>query len=166
MQGILAHADRDPYVRQLFFFSVVDQLVGLGFDSWSNLLSPRKVRAQLEELETVLPPDVREILLWRCTAAVEALEVLRDGIGPLERLEGTLIRVRTDAGGWGKLGIDEAVAQYLKVIRNSTHSFREMARTPRHLSILASEKDVPANALADLGLLHLLRFMERPLIRV
>jgi len=54
----------------------------------------------------------------------------------------------------------------LKVIRDSTHSFREMAKTPRRLSILASEKEVPANALADLGLFHLLRFMERPQIRV
>jgi hypothetical protein len=165
VQEVLAHADRDPYARQVFFFAVIDQLEGLRFDSWENMLSPRKARDALVKLQATLPEGVAEVLLWRCGPAVAALEEIRDGMGPASRVRDGLIAIRNDRGGLDRIKLDIAVSRYLRVLRNSAHSFREAAAEPRHFSILASVLKAPPNAVADLALLHLVRFLEDPRVQ-
>jgi hypothetical protein len=58
--------------------------------------------------------------------------------------------------------LSSAVPKYLGIARNSTHSFRKMARNPDDVSLLAAhDGDIP-DAVSDLGFFHLLRFLHRP----
>lgn len=161
VQEVLAHADRDPNARQLFCFSALDQLEGLRIGaSWTNMYSPKYARRTLERLEMMLPADVRDPLLWRCRRAVDGLDALRALVGPAERIHSGRVSVRTEKGGFAEISLDLAVARYLRVLRNAHHSFRDMS--PASFSILATQRDVPANAVADIALLYLLSFLEDP----
>jgi hypothetical protein len=164
VQSILANSVRGD-TRLWTFFDVIDLLDGLSFGSWETLLRPDKVNKQLALLEAELPDGVRDLALTRCRPAVAALNSLTDGFAAFpEKLtdEGLLRLTQRDGKGVQAVALTSAVPGYLRILRNATHSFREMARDPHDVSLLGSYSgDVP-DAIADLAFFHLLRFLIRP----
>jgi hypothetical protein len=73
-----------------------------------------------------------------------------------------MLQVPDGQGGWTTKSLDTAVADYLRLIRNSHHSFTEMANDPSRLSILISHQAGLPDAISDIALLHLLRFLVHP----
>ena len=163
VQTILAEARGSELVRLAMFFDVIDILDGLSFGSWESLLTRTRVERDLERLRPTLPDGARDYLLTRCVPALEALRSMEDGFALRERIQDGKLRVRErDGTSWRNLSLVAAVPQYLRIARNSSHSFRKMAKDPREVSLMAAhDGDIP-DAISDLAFLHLLRFMSRP----
>jgi hypothetical protein len=163
IQTILAQARSSELVRLLLFFDVIDLLDGLSFGSWESLLTRPRVARDLASLEAGLPEGARDYLLTRCHPALEGLRELEDGFVLKERIEGDKIRLRQRDGiGWHDVSLSGAVPQYLRVARNSTHSFRKMARDPHEVSLLASHNGQIPDSISDIAFLHLLRLLSAP----
>jgi hypothetical protein len=162
LQTLLGHAGRDPHVRQMAMFSILDHLDGMDFDDWIRMVTPNKVARAASALAGELPPDIADVVLWRVRPAIQALEQFKHTHTLPERVTGGRLRVPDGAGGWREESLDTATANYLRLIRNSHHSFTEMASDPAKLALLASfEAGIP-DALSDLALLHVLRFLVHP----
>lgn len=163
MQTILGETRGSEFVRLSLFFDVMDLFDGLSFGSWKSLLTRPRVERDLQELEQSLPDEARDYLLTRCRPALVGLRDLEDGFVLKERIVGGQLRMRQkDGTGWQDVPLSSAVPQYLRVARNSTHSFRLMAQDPREVSLLASHDGEIPDALSDLAFLHLLRFLAVP----
>lgn len=162
VQSTLANSTRAD-TRLGTFFDVIDLLDGLSFGSWESLLTPKRVRRDLSALEAELPPGSSELVLTRCRLAVDALETFSDDFDPSRLDPDGMLRVTERDGRTVRpLSTNSAVPQYLRILRNSTHSFRRMAQDPRDVSLLGSHSGEVPDALADLALLHLLRFLASP----
>lgn len=163
IQTILAQARSSELVRLLLFFDVIDLLDGLSFGSWESLLRRPRVTRNMATLEAGLPAGASDYLLTRCRPALEGLRQVEDGFVLSERIVGDKIRLRQrDGKGWQDVSLSSAVPQYLRVARNSTHSFRQMARDPHEVSLLASHNGQIPDSISDLALLHLLRLLAAP----
>lgn len=161
VQATLADAMRDAFVRSTLMFDVIDLLDGMGYESWQNLVNAKRAGAQLHELAAKLPGDCADVLLPRCRTAVVALEQVVDGfrVG-----NATGVTVPTKLGGLQSISFETAGSRLLQLVRNTTHSFRERVRDRADVALLASYRGDMPDALADLSLLHLLRFMLAPRI--
>jgi hypothetical protein len=164
LQGLLAHARNEGDVRLSLAFSLLDQLQGLGFDTWPSMLSASQAGVRLGQLEAQIPKPARDLILTRCRPAVAALVALTSGIDLSERVEGEQIRLRTRAGGWEPFSLEEATWRYLRLIRNASHSFTELMRDPRDVSIMVAQSGEIADELADIGLMHALRYLHDPMV--
>jgi hypothetical protein len=160
---VLMHARRDEFVRKLLLFDCLDLLEGFHQGGYEQLCNPGTVREQLNELEAQLPPQVGELLLPRCRRAVRALEQLQDGFYVHERLGEAGLRIRSQSGQVQTVSLSVAVARYLRIVRNATHAFHQMARQrPDHISLLASHNgELPAD-LSDLAFLHFVCLLADP----
>lgn len=145
------------------FFDVIDTLDGLSFGSWGSLLSRTRVERDYESLRDSLPPQARDYLLTRCQPGLDALRSMEGGFALHERIVDGKLRVRErDGVGWQDVTLAAAVPQYLRIARNSTHSFRKMAKDPREISLLAAHDGAIPDAISDLAFFHLIRFLVRP----
>lgn len=161
VQAILAHAPRDPFVRAVLLFDVLDVLEGLGFDSWESLVSLAKVRKQLDGLSSRLPEPACELLLTRCRPAADALARVVDGFGPRLNAQG-LLEVPGKSGTTVALSPERAAAAFLRLTRNAAHSYRDRVRDARDVALLTAYDGELPDELSDLALLHLLRFLDTP----
>ncbi len=162
-QTILTEARGSELIRLLMFFDVIDLFDGLSFGSWESLLTRPRVERDLADLESSISAIARGYLLTRCLPAIDALRSLEDGFVLEERIVDGKLRVRQkDGKGWQDIALTAAVPQYLRVARNSTHSFRKMAQDPREVSLLAAHDGEIADAVSDLAFFHLLRFLASP----
>lgn len=162
LQGILVYSRRDEFVRKSLMFDALDLLEGLGLGNYRKAVHPRRVSEQLAALKSALPADLASLLLPRCEAAVDALNSTKDGFFLSERRAGDQMRVRRKDRSWEQVPEDTALADYLWVVRNSTHSFGGIALDPREISLLAAHTGDLPPALADLPLLHSLRLLLQP----
>jgi hypothetical protein len=161
--GLLIHARRDEFVRKLLLFDCLDLLEGLHQGGYEQLCNPARVGEQLDELATLLPAPVGELLLPRCRRAVEALEQLRDGFYVHERLGPAGLQIRDQSGRLQTVSLPAAVARYLRVVRNATHAFHQMARhRPDQISLLAAHNGELPPDLSDLAFLHFVRVLADP----
>lgn len=163
VETILTEARGSELVRLMLFFDVIDLLDGLTFGSWDSLLRRDRVEKTANDLRTHIPGRAADYLLFRCSRAVAALGELERGFVLHERVENGMLQLRQKDGvGWQSVPLASAVPQYLRIARNSTHSFRQMARDPREVSLLAAhDGDIP-DAISDLALLQLLNFLADP----
>ncbi len=162
LQTLLSYTGRDPHVRQMAMFSILDQLAGMDFDSWTRMVMPNKVVRAASALAGELPSEIADVVLWRVRPAIQALEEFKHTHTLPERVAGGRLRVPDGAGGWREESLDTATANYLRLIRNSHHSFTEMASDQAKLALLASfEAGIP-DALSDVALLHVIRFLVHP----
>lgn len=162
LQGLLAHPRRDSLARLLYFFSLLDQLEGLRHQGFAELVKLPKVERELEGLKKAMPEDATPVVMTQCQRAVDGLRELGDGFHVAERRGDDGIRVKSDEGNWERQPVATAAAAYLRVLRNSTHSFGDIARSPREVSLLAAHDGKVRPAVPDLGLLHMLRFLSAP----
>ena len=161
--GVLIHARRDEFSRKLLLFDCLDLLEGFHQGGYEQLCNPRTVREQLDELTTLLPAEVGQLVLPRCHRAVEALEQLQDGFYVHERLGSAGLQIRNKRDQLETVSLPAAVARYLRVVRNATHAFHQMAqRRPDHISLLAAHNGELSPDLSDLAFLHFVRVLADP----
>jgi len=162
VQGILMHSRRDEYTRKVLFFDALDLLGGLGQGDYRALLSYRRVGERLDHMLGTLPSEVAKIVHPRLERGADALKEMRDGFYLSERTTPDALRVKVKSGQWTDLSMDRAVAEYLRVVRNSAHSFTRSMSNPFDLSLLAShDGELPA-ALPDVILVYITSLMANP----
>jgi hypothetical protein len=160
---VLIHARRDEFARKVLLFDCLDLLEGFQRGTYEQLCNPRTVREQLDQLTTLVPAEVGQLLLPRCHDAVEALEQLQDGFYVHERLGPVGLQIRNKGGQLQTIPLPVAVARYLRVVRDATHAFHEMAqRRPDRISLLAAHDGELPPALSDLAFLHFVRLLADP----
>jgi hypothetical protein len=125
------------------------------------MVTLRGVEDHLETLRRELPLDAQAVLLPRCEAAVVALREVVEGFAENATPDGK-IRLPTKGGGDELLAVDRAAAQFLRLTRNASHSYRERIRDPRDVALLAAHRTEIPETLADLAWLHVLRLMAHP----
>jgi hypothetical protein len=160
--GVLTHAPRDSFVRLLLLFDTLDLLDGLAFEDWDAMVMASRVSAGLAELRDTLPAGARDVLLPRCEAAVDALKGVVDDFLPSHLDADSLVIGRAKDGRRQTTSRENAAARLLRSLRNSCHSFRDHVRDPRDLSVLTAFGGEVPDAISDLALLHLLRFLAEP----
>ena len=161
VQSILAHSGRDAFVRSAMSFDALDVLDGLSFGSWEQMVTRSKVEKQLETLASSIPEAARPVLLPRCQDALTALGEAASHFVP-DWLEGDMVKLRAKNGGTQLVSKERAYAQLLRLTRNASHSYRDHAEDAHELSIIACHDGEIPDRLADLALLHLLRFLDAP----
>lgn len=161
VQGVLAHTRRDNFARLLYFFTVLDQLEGMRHRNFKELTRLPKVRQDLAAIEAESSSAVQAVLLPKLRRAVSALEDVGKGFHLEDRRTGETIKVKGDRG-WAEHPVDTAAAHFLRLLRNSTHSFASMALDPGEISLLAAHDGTLSPWLPDLALLHLVRFVISP----
>ena len=162
--GVLVDTGRNEFIRKLLLFDTLDLLDGLYQGGYDQLCKHSVVEQRLMLLTETLPPDIGSLLLPRCQRAADALHSLQDGFFLTERLGSTGLQMQRPKGtGLQTKPLEGATAAYLRVVRNASHSFRDMIRkAPDDISLLAAhDGELPAE-LADLAFLHFLYLLVAP----
>jgi len=162
IQSILVGSRRDEFPRLIMAFQAFDLLKGMGLGSYDTLADPRRVRTAVDELETQLPSGPAALLLPRCKRAAGALESLSQGFYLSERVENDRIRIRTKSGGWMPVSLGAATADYLNLIRDAGHSWREKMTSPHDRSLFVSHDGDVDPSVADVPFVHLVRLLADP----
>lgn len=158
--AILAGTRREEFGRRVLLFQTLDLLEGLRFGDFKTLLTRRRAREALSRVESI---DALGPAIPKCREAMQALEQVADGFYLHERRADDRLRVRRkQSGDWDEISLDEAVASYIRVLRNSTHSFMGATGDPRDLSLLAAHTGAIPRVLPDLALLHVLDLLADP----
>jgi hypothetical protein len=168
IQGILAH-QRDQPTRRTLAFGALDTLEGLGVVDFAQATKLSRAQKTLARLEELLPTDVAATLLPTARRAVEGLRGCQDQFFLDSRIAGDKIRVPDRNGPDRELPIEQAVAQYLRVLRNANHGFGgqdDAQRRRDEVLLMAHTGDIPD----DVVLLPYLYWLEvltdpSPLIR-
>lgn len=146
---------RDAHARRVLMFSTIDTLTSLTGSQVSRLFTLSHAQKVLNHLRVSMPVAAQQILLPNAQAAVDALERVQTGFH-LASPEKPFIRV-----GDKDLGLENATARYLTVLRNATHghgSNKASAREEAQL-LLASHTGGISHELGLLGYLYLLDYM-------
>jgi hypothetical protein len=122
IQATLVH-QRDQDSRRSMAFGALDTLGGgiaLAFDEAVKLSRAQKT---LDKLQATLPADVAAVLLPCARRAVEALRECQRGFIPSGWVSGGQVTVPDKSGTPRVLTVEEATAQYLRILRNAGHGF-------------------------------------------
>jgi hypothetical protein len=155
---------RDANARRTLLFTVLDTLERLTGRDLTLLCSLARARKTLDALTDALPCDAAEILLPAARRAVDALEGLQEGFFISRQAGSAHIEWTDPRTGHVCLTPDDAAAEYVKVLRNSTHghgSNREGQVTRTNALLTHHNGHVPHD-LALIGYLYLLDLLNRP----
>jgi hypothetical protein len=142
-------------------FDVLEILNGLHQGSYDVLCDFGRLEGELARLREELPGPVGDLLLPRCERALTGLKDVGRGF-VRERVEGERVKVATKQGP-AQLKLSSAVSEYLRGIRNATHSYQnEFLKDPKKLSLLASHDGEIPDEVSDLAAFHLLRLLANP----
>lgn len=160
-QALAVHHS-DPFTRRLLLFQVLEMVSGLDSSlKWDQLTSPKFAKETLAWLEKELPASVSGILLPRARAATSALDKLRAGFFMSLSEDKSAIHLPDKHGGIVLTDLDQAVTQWLRVVRNSHHGF-DKTPSARERTLLRSHTGAIDDSLSDLAWLYLLRIMAHP----
>lgn len=162
IRAILVGSRRDGYTRLILAFQAFDLLKGMELGSYDTLSDPREVRAAVDDLEQQLPPGPAALLLPRCRRAASALESLTSGFYLSERVDAGLLRLRTKKGGWVPISLGAATAEYLNLIRDAGHTWREKMSNERDRSLFVAHNGIVDPSVADVPFVHLVRLLSNP----
>ncbi|MFJ2297727.1 hypothetical protein [Oerskovia paurometabola] len=150
-------ADGDVFGRRAAMFNAIDAFEGLTGYNTTLMLSPDHASKTLARLESILPAPAAEILLPAARRAVEALEgvatgfYLRDADGKIPiGTEGAALEPRI------------AAAQYMYLLRNSTHGFHGHKGRTEAGALLAAHTGDIHHDVGLLGWLYLLDVLATP----
>ncbi|MEU8136525.1 hypothetical protein [Streptodolium elevatio] len=157
---VLRHAGRDHTARLRAAYDALDTLEGLQWPKFRDFTTPSQARKYLDEIAAKLPADVAAVLVPACRVGVDALDQVKDGFydtGPLWTPAGLdgVPEARQPTQPW-----DVVVPNYLRIDRNSAHSFSDLAKDERAI-FLAHRGELPTG-LASLALLGLTHFLAHP----
>jgi len=138
-------------------YDALDCLEGMRWNAFDNATNPVKVRKVLERMYETLPSPVAEVALPLCERAARALEEVRDGFITRSRHYSTDGLVDMPGkGGPQNLSWDKAVQMYIRLDRNSAHSFGKIEEDPFDRSLLFTHEGVIPGDLCYLPFLHLM----------
>lgn len=163
IKGILVASRRDGFARSIYLFQALDLLSGIGLGNYRRLVSPKRVREDVDDLKKALPAEVATIVIPRCEGAASALEKLRDdGFYLTERITDTGLKLRNKDGRWDTTPLDMAVADYINLVRDAGHSLGKKMRDPRELSLFVAHDGMIPPETADVPYMHLIRLLNDP----
>lgn len=123
IQAVLTN-QRDQPTRRLAAFAALDTLEGLGLTSFDTAVDANRAQKILDRLEhELLPDDVAAVLLPSARRAVQALRDLQKGFFPTTWVNGGQVSVPDKKGRIRTMTPEQAVAQYLRILRNAHHGF-------------------------------------------
>jgi hypothetical protein len=163
IQSILA-SDRDLGARRLLGFAALDTLQGLGVVTLDHACRLPRAEKALQGLEAQLPGPVGEMLLPTARRAVEGLRACQDGFFLSSRVTSGGVRVPVRGGGERIVPPADAVAQYLRVVRNANHGFsgqNDAERRRDEILLMAHDGNVPGD-VAFLAYLYWLEVLANP----
>lgn len=112
---------RDSNARRTLLFSVLDSIQranGWDLDRMVTLSHAEKV---LADLDATIPAGAAEILLPMARQGVDSLRRMQDGFFIRKHLKTQGVELRLPGAAVKVLSVEDATAQYLKVLRNATH---------------------------------------------
>jgi hypothetical protein len=160
---VLVFAERSEGARLRAAYDTLDCLDGMRLGSFADFTTPSKVEKSLDRLKTILPPDVAAVALPACQDAADALNQVRDQFypGPHRTASGLIgLAGRAQSVSW-----DRVIPDYLRIDRNSAHSFlREVDpdQEPDKLMIFLSHSGEMPIKLASLAFFWLLVHAAEP----
>ena len=157
-------AHRDSNARRVLMFTVLDTLERLTGRSIDVLSCLGIARARLERVSASMSSSAATILLPAAERAVTALEGLQEGFYLQRQLGTDRIEVPGRKGKVRSFDREDAVAQYVKVLRNATHGHgsKYAAQVELTEALLAHHNGVIPHDLALLGYLYLLDVLVHP----
>ena len=165
---VLAANDRDPQSRRAILFDLLDSIESVRSPSFGDMCKLSTADTALAEVEAVLDESAAKVLVPRARLGRDALEQVQEGFFLPSRVDDTGIRIPNSDGKNRTISRSEAVAQYLRVLRNSGHSFgstggrRTRSRLAQDRALLISHNGKLPVDLPDLAYLYLLRLLTRP----
>lgn len=161
VQALLSEPTQSP-LRLSLLFDVLDLLEGMRMGGYDATLSHQRLEREATVLREALPADVAAVLMPKCDGGVDAIARVADGFFCTDRLTPTGFRVPSKQGET-EIKLDRASSHYLRLVRNSTHSFSSMAKVrDRDLVLYACHTGHLDPRLPDLAFLHLLRIVANP----
>jgi len=112
---------RDTNARWVLLFSVLDTLEPLSHINLQTMCTYSYAKKVLDRLEAGIPTTQAEVLLQAARRGVKALGDLQDGFFIRNQLGTERVELRLSDGSRRALSPDDAVARYLKVLRDATH---------------------------------------------
>lgn len=161
---IMCHKTKDELLRKLLLFDFLDLLEGHGMGTYEKNLSYKKQYALWSTLKESLPEEIAVAFSPVIEGAFEALLHLETGFwSSANRTSKNEILInRRDGTGTDAISLDRARGEYLRILRNSTHGFKDLASDPRNLSYLANHTAELHENLADLVWWYLIRLLSTP----
>ncbi|MBI3429049.1 MAG: hypothetical protein HY050_03120, partial [Actinobacteria bacterium] len=156
---------KDEFIRKILLFDFLDLLQGLGMGNYERNLSHTTQHELWVLLKQTLPENVSRTFSPIIDGAFDALLQLDSGFwSAASRTPNNELLIRRKTGiGQDPISLDRARAQYVRVLRNSTHGFSDLANNPRNLSYLANHTAELDNKLPDLVWWYLIRILSNPM---
>lgn len=144
-------------------YDALDCLEGMRLGGFADLTTPSKVQKEFDHLKAILPAEAAVAVLPTCQGALDALNDIEDQFYPSPNRGADGL---TAVPGRGLLvPWDRAIPDYLRIDRNSAHSFLKEIdpdREPDKLAIFLSHTGMMPNKLSDLAFFWLLANLAQP----
>lgn len=162
---IMCQKTKDELMRKMLLFDFLDLLEGHGMGDYEKNLSHEKQYKLWSNLKESLPQEVAAAFSPVIEGAFEALSHLEKGFwsNANRTSENKLLVNRKRGTGQDAISLDRAKGEYLRILRNSTHGFKDLASDPRRLSYLANHTAELHENLPDLVWWYLIRILVNPM---
>ena len=160
----LQRSHRDTEARRVLMFTVLDTLERLTSRKIVDLCTLSFARRVLAELRAGMSVDVAALLLPAAERAVTALEQMQSGFFLRTQLGAQAIEFMDDAGVSRSFSPEQAVAEYIRVLRNATHGHgtnRQDRRAQTDALLVHHNGNIPHD-LALIAYLYLLEVLTKP----
>ncbi|MFI2241084.1 hypothetical protein [Streptomyces chrestomyceticus] len=153
----------DPSSGLRAAYDALDCLEGMSWKTFDEAAHPGKAQKVVETLRQHLPGEVSAVALPLCERAARALKAVRDGF----ITDGRYYASGGLTGMPGKhpahsMTWDKAVQRYVRLNRNSAHSYRKIEEDPFERALLFSHEGTMPGDLAYLPFLHLMDILASP----
>jgi hypothetical protein len=155
-----SHHDKDA--RRVAFFSVLDTLERLTGRDIAYMCRPTSVQQILLRLRSSVPVDAQKILMPACERGAKALSELTEGFFLPRQRGRTTLNYADESGVQRALSLEEATAQYVKLLRDATHGFGGKVNIKRGEALLVQHNGKVPHDLAFLAWLHFLDLITSP----
>lgn len=162
--GSIQRAHRDTDARRVLLFTSLDTLERLTSRTLTTMCTLSFAQRTLDQLRKQLSGDVGALLLPAADRAVRALAEVQSGFFLSAQLRTNRVDFYDTDGNPVQLSLEEAAAEYLKVLRNATHghgSNRVDAKRKTDALLAYHDGSLPHD-LALLGYLYLLDVLCHP----
>ena len=155
---------RDANARRILIFTVLDTLERLTGRDILALCSLSFAQKTYAALADNIPAAAAEVLLPAAHRAVIALEKLQDGFFITRHAKKSHVEWTDPRTGPTRVTPAEAAAQYIKVLRDSTHGHgsNRVNQVARTNALLTHHNGKIPHDIALLGYLYLLDLLNRP----
>ena len=140
----------NPVLRKWLLFDFLDVLEGLHVSDIEQSLSLKRRAESWQHLKIALPPVISDLLGGIIESALTGLEELDSSMWATSQLEvGGLRIIKSDGTSAEVIATDRVRGEYLRIVRNSQHGFKNILNNPRKLNYLASFTGELSNDIPD-----------------